>query len=27
VKNSVNYLTWYAIATPNKGEAVSSDSL
>jgi len=26
VKNSVNYLTWYAIATPGKGEAVSSDS-
>ena len=27
VKSSVNYLTWYAIATPNKGEAVSSDVL
>ena len=27
VKSSVNYLTWYAIATANKGEAVSSDSL
>ncbi|MFI5453886.1 MAG: DUF1559 domain-containing protein [Isosphaerales bacterium] len=26
VKSSVNYLTWYAIATPNKGEAVSSES-
>ena len=26
VKNSVNYLTWYAIATPNNGEAVSSDA-
>ena len=26
VKNSVNYQTWYAIATPNNGEVVSSDS-
>jgi prepilin-type N-terminal cleavage/methylation domain-containing protein/prepilin-type processing-associated H-X9-DG protein len=26
VKSSVNYLTWYAIATPNGREAVSSDS-
>jgi prepilin-type N-terminal cleavage/methylation domain-containing protein/prepilin-type processing-associated H-X9-DG protein len=26
VKNSVDYETWYAIATPNYGEAVSSDS-
>ncbi len=26
IKNSVNYLPWYAIATPNGGEAVSSDS-
>ncbi len=26
VKNSVNYLPWYAIATPNYGEAISSDS-
>jgi prepilin-type processing-associated H-X9-DG protein len=26
VQSSLNYLTWYAIATPNKGEAVSSDS-
>ncbi len=26
VKNSVNYKTWYAIATPKYGEAVSSDS-
>ena len=26
VKNSVYYLTWYAIATPNKGEAVSADA-
>ena len=26
VKSSVNYLTWYAIATPNCGEAISSDS-
>jgi prepilin-type processing-associated H-X9-DG protein len=27
IKNSVNYLTWYAIATPNNGEAVSSTAL
>jgi prepilin-type processing-associated H-X9-DG protein len=27
IKNSVYYQTWYAIATPHKGEAVSSDSL
>jgi prepilin-type N-terminal cleavage/methylation domain-containing protein/prepilin-type processing-associated H-X9-DG protein len=27
VKSSVYFLTWYAIATPNRGEAVSSDSL
>jgi prepilin-type N-terminal cleavage/methylation domain-containing protein/prepilin-type processing-associated H-X9-DG protein len=26
VKNSVQYQTWYAIATPNYGEAVSSDA-
>ena len=26
VKNSVNYRPWYAIATPNNGEAVSSDA-
>ena len=26
VKSSVNYLTWYAIATPHNGEAVGSDS-
>jgi prepilin-type N-terminal cleavage/methylation domain-containing protein/prepilin-type processing-associated H-X9-DG protein len=26
VKSSVNYLTWYAIATPNKREGISSDS-
>jgi len=26
VKSSVNYIAWYAIATPNGGEAVSSDS-
>jgi len=26
VKSSVNYLTWYAIATPNGRESVSSDS-
>ena len=26
VKNSVNFLPWYAIATPNGGEAVSSDA-
>jgi prepilin-type N-terminal cleavage/methylation domain-containing protein/prepilin-type processing-associated H-X9-DG protein len=26
VKNSVNYLAWYAIATPNKGETVSFGS-
>jgi prepilin-type N-terminal cleavage/methylation domain-containing protein/prepilin-type processing-associated H-X9-DG protein len=26
VKNSVNYRTWYAIATPNYGEVISSDS-
>ena len=27
VKNSVSYLTWYAIATPNNREAVSFDAL
>jgi prepilin-type N-terminal cleavage/methylation domain-containing protein/prepilin-type processing-associated H-X9-DG protein len=26
VKSSVNYLTWYALATPNYGEVISSDS-
>jgi prepilin-type N-terminal cleavage/methylation domain-containing protein/prepilin-type processing-associated H-X9-DG protein len=26
VKSSLNYLTWYALATPNKREALSSDS-
>jgi prepilin-type processing-associated H-X9-DG protein len=26
VKNSVNYLSWYALATPNRGEVLSSDS-
>jgi len=26
VKNSVYFLTWYAIATPNKNDTVSSDS-
>jgi len=26
VKSSVNYLTWYALATPNKGDTVNSDS-
>ena len=26
IKSSVNYMTWYAIATPNKGETVSSDA-
>ena len=26
IKNSVSYLTWYAIATPNNREGVSSDS-
>jgi prepilin-type N-terminal cleavage/methylation domain-containing protein/prepilin-type processing-associated H-X9-DG protein len=26
VRSSVNYLTWYAIATPDYGEAVSDDS-
>lgn len=26
VRSSVNYLTWYAIATPNYGEAVNSNS-
>ena len=26
IKNSVNYQTWYAIATPNNREAVSSDA-
>ncbi len=26
VKNSVNYRPWYAIATPNNGESVSSDA-
>jgi prepilin-type N-terminal cleavage/methylation domain-containing protein/prepilin-type processing-associated H-X9-DG protein len=27
VKTAVHYLTWYAIATPNSGEGVSSDAL
>jgi prepilin-type processing-associated H-X9-DG protein len=27
IKNSVSYLTWYAIATPNNRETVSSDAL
>ena len=27
VKSTVNYQSWYAIATPNGGEVVSSDSL
>ena len=27
VKNTINYNPWYAIATPNGGETVSSDSL
>jgi prepilin-type N-terminal cleavage/methylation domain-containing protein/prepilin-type processing-associated H-X9-DG protein len=27
IKNQVNYRTWYAIATPNKRESVSSDAL
>jgi prepilin-type N-terminal cleavage/methylation domain-containing protein/prepilin-type processing-associated H-X9-DG protein len=27
IKNSVNYRPWYAIATPNNGESVSSDAL
>ena len=27
IKSSVNYLAWYAIATPDNGELVSSDSL
>jgi len=26
VKNSVNYINWYAIATPNNGETVSADA-
>jgi prepilin-type processing-associated H-X9-DG protein len=26
VKNSVNFMSWYALATPNRGEVVSSDS-
>jgi prepilin-type processing-associated H-X9-DG protein len=26
VKSTVNYQSWYAIATPNGGEVVSSDS-
>ena len=26
VKSTVNYVTWYAIATPDGGEVVSSDS-
>ena len=26
VKSSVSYQAWYAIATPNYGEVVSSDS-
>jgi len=26
IKNSINYLTWYALATPAGGEAISSDS-
>jgi prepilin-type processing-associated H-X9-DG protein len=27
VKSTVNYIPWYAIATPNGGEAVSADQL
>jgi prepilin-type N-terminal cleavage/methylation domain-containing protein/prepilin-type processing-associated H-X9-DG protein len=27
IKNSINYIPWYAIATPNGGETVSSDAL
>jgi len=27
IKSTVNYVNWYAIATPNGGETVSSDSL
>ena len=27
IKSSVNYMAWYAIATPNKGDTVSSDAL
>ena len=27
VKSTINYLTWYALATPNGGEAISSDQL
>ncbi len=26
IKNSINYLPWYALATPNGGEGISSDS-
>jgi prepilin-type N-terminal cleavage/methylation domain-containing protein/prepilin-type processing-associated H-X9-DG protein len=26
IKNSINYLTWYALATPNNGEAISGDA-
>jgi prepilin-type N-terminal cleavage/methylation domain-containing protein/prepilin-type processing-associated H-X9-DG protein len=26
VKNSIGYLTWYALATPNGGEAISDDA-
>jgi prepilin-type N-terminal cleavage/methylation domain-containing protein/prepilin-type processing-associated H-X9-DG protein len=26
IKNSINYLPWYALATPNGGEVLSSDS-
>jgi hypothetical protein len=27
VKSSVNYIPWYAIATPNGGETLSSDAI
>jgi prepilin-type N-terminal cleavage/methylation domain-containing protein/prepilin-type processing-associated H-X9-DG protein len=27
IKNSVNYLSWYAISTPDNGEVVSADAL
>jgi len=26
IKSSVNYITWYALATPNGGEAISGDA-
>jgi hypothetical protein len=26
VKNSINFIPWYSVATPNGGEALSADA-